>query len=255
MDLKLKGLTALITGASKGIGEACAHEMASEGCHLHLAARSRELLESLAAGLRKAHHVNVTLHACDLSKQADVLALAEACGTPDILINNAGAIPFGNIQDVDEARWRAAWDLKIYGYVGLTRALLPKMYARGKGSIVCVIGSAGLNPNPDYIAGCMANASLNMMVRCLGMETFNKGVRIVAVNPGATMSDRWVYLAKENARRKLGDPERYMELATDYPGKRPATVQEVAAAVAFFASERSSYTSGAALAIDAGRGR
>ena len=254
MDLKLKGLTALVTGASKGIGEAVAHELANEGCHLHLAARSKDQLEALAAKLRSAHGVSVTNHACDLSIQAEVLALSEACGTPDILVNNAGAIPSGNIHDVDEARWRAAWDLKVYGYVGLTRALLPKMYARGSGAIVCVIGSAGLNPNPNYIAGCMANASLNMFVRCLGMETFNKGVRVVAVNPGATMSDRWVYLAKENARRKLGDPDRYMELATDYPGKRPATVQEVAAAVAFFASERSSYTSGAALTIDAGRG-
>lgn len=254
MDLKLRGLTAVVTGASKGIGEAVAHELAQEGCHLHLAARSKDQLEALANNLRAAHKVTVTAHACDLSRSVDVLALADAVGTPDILVNNAGAIPSGNIQDIDEARWRAAWDLKVFGYVGLTRALLPKMYARGKGAIVCVIGSAGLNPNPNYLYGCMGNAALNMFVRALAMETFNKGVRVCAVNPGATMSDRWVYLARENARRKLGDPERYMELATDYPGKRPATVQEVAAAVAFFASERSSYTSGSQLTIDAGRG-
>lgn len=254
MDLKLRGLTALVTGASKGIGEAIAHEMAGEGCNLHLAARSKEQLDALADDLRKAHGVNVTVHARDLSKSAEVLGLAEAVGNPDILINNAGAIPSGNIQDVDEARWRAAWDLKVFGYVGLSRALLPKMYARGKGAIVCVIGSAGLNPNPNYLYGCMGNAALNMFVRALAMEAFNKGVRVVAVNPGATKSDRWVYLAKENARRRFGDPERFMELATDYPGKRPATVEEVAAAVAFFASERSSYTSGAQLTIDAGRG-
>ena len=255
MDLDLKGRTALITGASKGIGEAIAHAMAAEGCHLHLAARSKDQLEALAKNLRNAHGVDVTIHVCDLSRSNEVLALADAVGTPDILVNNAGAIPSGAIQDVDEARWRAAWDLKVFGYVGLTRALLPKMYQRGKGSIVCVIGSAGLNPNQNYLYGCMGNAALNMFVRCIGLESFNKGVRIVAVNPGATMSDRWVYLAKENARRKLGDPERYMELATDYPGKRPATVQEVAAAVAFFASDRSSYTSGAQITIDAGRGR
>ncbi len=254
MDLELKGLTALVTGASKGIGEAVAHELAAEGCHLHLAARSGDQLGALAADLRAAHGVDVAIHARDLSKSADVLALAEAVGAPDVLVNNAGAIPSGNIQDIDEARWRAAWDLKVFGYVGLTRALLPKMYARGKGAIVCVIGSAGLNPNPNYLYGCMGNAALNMFVRSLAMEAFNKGVRVVAVNPGATMSDRWVYLARENARRKLGDPERYMELATDYPGKRPATVREIASAVAFLASDKSSYTSGAALTIDAGRG-
>jgi NAD(P)-dependent dehydrogenase (short-subunit alcohol dehydrogenase family) len=255
MDLKLKGLTAVVTGASKGIGEAVAHQLAQEGCHLHLAARSKDQLEALAANLRKAHGVNVTIHACDLSKSSEVLALADAVGTPDILVNNAGAIPGGNIQDIDEARWRAAWDLKVFGYVGLTRALLPKMAARGKGAIVCVIGSAGLNPNPNYIYGCMGNAALNMFVRALAMDSFNKGVRVCAVNPGATMSDRWIYLSKENARRRLGDPERYMELAAEYPGKRPATVEEVAAAVAFFASDVSSYTSGSQLTIDAGRGQ
>jgi NAD(P)-dependent dehydrogenase (short-subunit alcohol dehydrogenase family) len=255
MDLQLKGQTALVTGASKGIGEAVARELAREGCNLHLAARSKDQLDALARQLAADHGVKVSTHACDLSKSAEVQALAEAVGAPDVLVNNAGAIPGGAIQDIDEARWRASWDLKVFGYVGLTRALLPKMYARGSGAVVCVIGSAGLNPTPTYIYGCMANAALNMFVRALAMEAFDKGVRVCAVNPGATMSDRWIYLARLNAERRFGDPERFMELATDYPGKRPATCEEVAAAVAFFASPRSSYTAGAQITIDAGRGR
>ena len=176
MDLKLKGLTAVVTGASKGIGEAVAHQLAEEGCHLHLAARSSEQLDKLAADLRKAYGVNVTPHALDLSKSSDLMKLADAVGTPDILVNNAGAIPSGNIQDIDEASWRAAWDLKVFGYVGLTRALLPKMYVKGKGVVVCVIGSAGLNPNANYLYGCMGNAALNMFVRALALESYNKGV-------------------------------------------------------------------------------
>lgn len=254
MDLGLAGRAALVTGASKGIGEAVARALAAEGCHLHLAARSGAKLEALAAELRAARGISVAIHACDLSRHEEVLALAEACGAPDILVNNAGAIPPGNIASVDQARWAASWDLKVFGYIGLTRALLPGMYARGSGAIVCVIGAAGLNANPNYIAGCMANAALNMFVRCLGMETFHHGVRINAVNPGATMSDRWITMAKDNAGRKFGDAGRYMELAADYPGKRPASVEEIAAAVAFLASDKSSYTSGAALTMDAGRG-
>lgn len=254
MELHLAGKRALVTGGSKGIGRASAEVMAEEGCDVILVARDPAALEEAAVAVRARRQVRVEVIAADLSQQSEVERVAAAVGAIDILVNNAGSIPPGNLLAVDDATLRAAWDLKVFGYVGLTRALLPKMYARGKGAIVCVIGSAGLNPNPNYLYGCMGNAALNMFVRALAMEAYNKGVRVVAVNPGATMSDRWVYLAKENARRKLGDPERYMELVTDYPGKRPATVEEVAAAVAFFASERSSYTAGAQLTIDAGRG-
>jgi NAD(P)-dependent dehydrogenase (short-subunit alcohol dehydrogenase family) len=254
MELHLHGRTALITGASRGIGAAVAAELAREGCDLHLAARAQDKLDEVAA-LARAHGARVTTHAVDLARHEDIARLAEACGAPDILVNNAGAIPSGSLQDVDPPRWRASWDLKVFGYVDLTRILLPRMYARGSGVVICVIGAAGLHPNPNYVAGCMANAALNMFVRCMGVESFDKGVRVVAVNPGATMSDRLNYLMRESARRKLGDPERYPELMQHYPGKRVATVEEVAAAVAFLASDRAAYVSAAGLTIDAGHGQ
>jgi NAD(P)-dependent dehydrogenase (short-subunit alcohol dehydrogenase family) len=254
LDLNLKGKTALITGASKGIGAAVARELAGEGCHLHLAARSSDQLAALARELESRHGVKVTTSAKDLSKHEDVLALAAECPAPDILVNNAGAIPAGNLQEVTHERWKAAWDLKVFGYVGLTRAILPKMYERRSGVVVCVIGAAAFGPNPNYIAGCMANVALNMMVSCLGADAMDHGVRVVAVNPGATASERQTYLAKEAARRKLGDPERYLELMTQYPGGRTATCEEIAHTVAFLASDKSSYTSASQIVIDAGHG-
>ena len=253
MDLGLAGRTALITGASKGIGRAIADRLASEGCHLHLAARSREDLDVLATELRARHSVDVTVHALDLSRHDEVQRLGASCGTPDILVNNAGAIPSGGLQDVEPTRWRSAWDLKVFGYVDLTRILLPRMYERGSGTVICVIGSAGLSPNPNYLAGCMGNAALNMFVQCIGSESIDHGVRVLAVNPGATLSERLDYLMRETARRKFGDPERYKELMSSYPAGRAAKVEEVAAAVAFLSSDLSGYTSGSELTIDGGR--
>ncbi len=252
MDLDLKGKVALVTGASKGIGAAVAAQLAAEGCDVHIAARSGEQLESLAAGLRAKHGVKITPHACDLSRHDDVKTLASACPAPDILVNNAGAIPGGGLQDIDIARWKAAYDLKMFGYIGLTQAILPRMIERRSGVVVCVIGAAAFRPNPNYIAGCMANIALNMFVSCLGGEAFNHGVRVCAVNPGATASERADYLQRELARRKFGDPERYTELMKDYPGGRIATCEEIAQTVAFLASDKSSYTSGAQITIDAG---
>ena len=92
-----------------------------------------------------------------------MLGLAAACPAPDILVNNAGAIPAGNLQDIGHERWKAAWDLKVFGYVGLTRAILPRMYERRSGVVICVIGAAAFGPNPNYIAGCMANVALECL--------------------------------------------------------------------------------------------
>ena len=124
MELGLTGRSVLITGSSKGIGLACAHAFAAEGCDLHLIARTAADLESARGELRDRHQVQVTTHALDLSDSTNVDRLVEAAGDVDILVNNAGAIPGGSIEAVDEARWREGWDLKVYGYINMTRAFL-----------------------------------------------------------------------------------------------------------------------------------
>ena len=127
MDLKLKGRSVLVTGSSMGIGLAVAKVMAAEGCSLHLAARNEERLNAAADEIAKTYRVSVTPHPADLSKTEEVLKLAEACGDVDILVNNAGGIPRGTLQEVDGATWRRAWDLKVFGYIDLTRAIIAKM--------------------------------------------------------------------------------------------------------------------------------
>jgi short-subunit dehydrogenase len=115
MDLHLRGKTVLITGASKGIGLGIARELAAEGCNLRLVARSTDLLEREQAELREKHHIDVQIHSLDLSRSESVSTLAKSCGDCDILFNNAGGVPNGALDQVDEAAWRAAWDLKVFG--------------------------------------------------------------------------------------------------------------------------------------------
>src|SRR3954470_8414135 len=101
MDLKLKGRSALVTGASRGIGLAVAHALAAEGCNLHIAARDEALLASHAEQLRAAHQIAVTVHRRDLSLSDEVDALGRDCGDVDILVNNAGDIPAGTLASID----------------------------------------------------------------------------------------------------------------------------------------------------------
>ena len=143
MDLGLTGRTALITGGSKGIGFASAWSLAREGCNVHLASRTAADLEQAKARIAERFNVAVTLHPTDLSVGDNARALIDACGDIDILVNNAGAIPAGDIQAIDEARWREAWDLKVFGYTNTLRAALPNMKARGKGVVINVSGAAG----------------------------------------------------------------------------------------------------------------
>jgi NAD(P)-dependent dehydrogenase (short-subunit alcohol dehydrogenase family) len=229
-----------------------AKALGAEGCHLHLAARSEEGLRQAADEISTAHGVEVAIHPCDLSRPLAVGALGKACADVDILVNNAGDIPPGTLESIPSATWRQCWDLKVFGYVDLTRAILPRMQARKSGVVVNVIGVAGELANPNYIAGCMGNVSLMMFTECLGGESIRHGVRVVGVNPGPTMSDRHLAHVRERAEKKLGDAERYLELEALNPSGRSSTVEEIADAVAFLASDRAGHISGTTLRVDGG---
>lgn len=254
MNLHLAGATVMITGSSKGIGLACAESFASEGCNLHLVARSKDLLADAKKRLSEEHGVVVTTHALDLSKSASIDKLVKAAGDIDILVNNAGAIPGGTIADIDEKTWREAWDLKVFGYVNMTRAFFDKMAERKRGVIVNVIGMAGERVDFGYIAGTAGNASLMAFSKGMGGGSVDHGVRVLAVNPGLTETDRVKTLMQAKAEKEFDDPSRWREFFDKIPYGRPADPREVADVVTFLASDRASYVSGCVLPIDGGWG-
>ena len=252
MDLELRGRHVLVTGGSKGIGKAVAHGFAQEGCSLHLVARDARTLEAAAQEIVAAHGVTVHTSALDL-RQADAVAQLAAGGAAcDVLVNNAGDIPGGPIDAIDDARWRTAWDLKVMGYINLTRAMLPAMRARGSGVIVNVIGLAGLMPMYDYICGTAGNAALHAFTRAIGSRTTQDGVRVVGVNPPMVRTERLEQVMRGMARARLGDEARWEELLRDRPFGRPAEPEEIADKVVFLASRRASYVSGTVVDVDGG---
>ena len=252
MDLDLGGRKALVTGASKGIGRAAARALAAEGCDLVLVARSAGDLAAARDEIRAQHNVAVCVVPLDLSQGDAARSLARDFPDIDILVNNAGAIPGGTIEEIDEPRWRQAWDLKVFGYVNLARAYFAQMKSRRRGVIVNIIGSAGEKMNSGYIAGSAGNASLMAFTRALGAAAPEAGLRVVGINPGPVATDRHVTLMRKQAQDKLGDPERWRELTKSLPFGRAAKPEEIAAMAAFLASDQSAFTTGTIITIDGG---
>ncbi|HTV87749.1 MAG TPA: SDR family oxidoreductase [Stellaceae bacterium] len=254
MDLGLRGQKALVTGASKGIGRACAEALAEEGCDVVLVSRTAADLESARGEIAARHNVAVRCYPLDLSRSASVDRLAAECPDIDILVNNAGAIPGGNIAQIDEARWREAWDLKVFGYINMTRRFYALMAARRRGVIINILGAAGENPDFDYVAGSSGNASLMAFTRAMGGTAPRDNLRVVGINPGPVMTERLVTLTRTRAETRFGDPERWQELMAGYAFGRAAKPEEIGWMAAFLASDRSAYTTGTIVTIDGGGG-
>ncbi len=252
MNLHLRGKRVLITGASKGIGAAAAEAFAEEGCDLILAARNAEMLDALAGRLRSQHQINAVSHVCDLRDAEQLAGLARVASDIDILVNNAGDIPGGPIDAIDETKWRHAWELKVFGFINLTRMVYAQMKARGHGVIINDIGAAGEKFDFNYICGSAGNAALMAFTRALGSKSLKDNIRVVGINPGPVGTDRHITLMKTRAEAQFGDENRYRDLQKGLPLQRPAHPREIADLMAYLASDRSGYTSGVIFTVDGG---
>ena len=249
MDLFLAGKHALITGGSKGIGRATAELLAEEGVDVTLVARDPAALAQAADAVRARRQVKVVTIAADLSREEEVLRVAAEAGALDILVNNAGAIPPGGLGSVDNETWRKAWDLKVFGFISLCRAVYPAMAARRDGVIINVIGAAGETFPANYIAGAAGNAGLMAFTRALGKASPADGIRVVGINPGATATERMEMLLRRRARDEFGDEGRWLELCQGMAFGRPGKPEEIAAAIAFLLSDGASAITGAAIPL------
>src|SRR5713226_3431511 len=252
MELGFRGKKALVTGASRGIGRACAEVLAEEGCDVVLVSRTAADLDAAKSKITAQHNVAVRCFPLDLSDSKSVDTLTAECPETDLLINNAGAIPRGNIADIDEARWREAWDLKVLGYVNMTRRFYALMAKRKHGVIINIIGAAGESVQSDYIAGSAGNASLMAFTRAMGGTAPRDGLRVIGINPGPVMTDRLVSLMRTRAQTQFGDAERWTEYMKPLAFGRAAKPEEIAWMAAFLASDLSAYTTGSIITIDGG---
>lgn len=260
MELGLRGKVAIVTGASKGIGKAIAEELAAEGVHLALCARSAALLSEVAQTIRQRTDVQVLPVATDLSTLDGVRTLARETlgrfGTVDILVNNAGAIRPGSLLAKPDEDWQVDWALKVFGYIRLAREVFPVMQGKGGGRIINIIGSAGRQPNAGYLAGGGANAALMNMTKALADEGAPHGILVNGINPGPIRTERWddmmVRMAAERGQTPTAVEAGWMR---DNPLQRPGEPQEVAALAVFLASARASYINGVLVEVDGGATR
>ncbi len=255
MDLQLKGKRALVTGASKGDrarGRAGAGggRLSSRHC-----GRGVPALEQAATSCAEPRPTSTSASTAPTSPGSRTRSVSRrpAPGV-DILVNNAGSNPAGDLDDTSDEVWRTSWDLKVFGYINLTRSIFHAMKARRAGVIVNVIGYAGERLYARYIIGSTGNAALMAFSRSVGSQAPDFGVRVVAVNPGYTATDRAESMLRKIAESKFGSAERWrdVERELDLPFGRMGQPSEVADVVTFLASPRASYVSGTVVTVDGG---
>ena len=256
MDLGLEDKAVLITGGSKGIGLACARAFAAEGARVAITSRSRENLDRAAATLLKEGH-NVLTVAADLRdpQQARDMArnVEERLGGIDVLVNSAGAAARTPPDELTAQHWQAAMQAKYFTYIHAIDAILPQMVKRGGGAIVNVVGTGGKVASSIHLPGGAANAALMLASAGLGNAFAGKNIRVNAVNPSSTLTERLQEGIAADARQAGSTPEQTLALRTkQHPMGRFAEPHEVADVVVFLASKRASYVNGAVLTVDGG---
>lgn len=260
MEFGLEGLTALITGGSRGIGRECAVALAREGVQVAVVARRPGPLAAVADEIESAHGGSVLTIEADLAEAGAARRAAEAAiahfGRLDILVNNAGSSPSGSILDLDDSAWDESYQLKFLGYARMCAAALRHMGDRGGGRIVNILGNDAVQPAYWKVAGAAANAAGLNLTLALAQQFGPLGVRINAVNPGPVATDRLDRLVAAYATRMGITEEEAIDLyLQSIPLRRIPSAEEVASVVTFLVSDAASFVHGAVIGLDAGQSK
>lgn len=253
MDLGIRGRTALVCAASKGLGKGCAAALAGEGVRLVLVARGKDALEATAAELRARHGVDVTAVPGDVTTDEGRRAALDACPAPDILVNNAGGPPPGDFRDWDRDAWVRALEANMIAPILLVRAVVDGMIARGFGRIVNVTSAAVKSPIPELGLSNGARTGLTGFVAGLARRTVRHGVTINNLLPGPFDTDRLRSNLEFNARAtgKSYDEVRRARAEAN-PAGRFGTIEEFGAACAYLCSAQAGFVTGQNLLLDGG---
>jgi len=257
MDLAISGKVALVTGASAGLGYACAHALATEGAHLVICSRDTVRIEAAAGRIASDTGASVTPIVCDLTDVKATMAMVDGVrnqfGHLDILVTNAGGPPAGLFADLTPEQWEKAYNLTFQSTLILCQAALPIMEEQGSGAIVVITSIAAKQPIAGLVTSNSLRAGLNGLIKSIADEYGPKGIRANTIAPGYTRTERLDELAAGIAEREGVSIEdvfsRWEKLS---PLRRLGLPDEIGAAVAFLASERASFITGQHLAVDGG---
>lgn len=253
MDLQLQGRHVLVTGGSRGIGLACARGFLAEGCRVSLIGRSQEHMQRALQQLRPAGEVaGFCADLVDPTAALQAVDAAEgALGAIDILVNSAGAAKRTPFEELTPQAWHDAMQAKFFTTIHVTDPVVKRMGARGTGTIVNIVGMGGKVATTTHLAGGAANAALMLATAGLANAWGPRGVRVNAVNPTLTLTDRLAEGFAVDARlRNVNAEEVLRQAQSKMPLGRIATPEEVASVVLFLASPRASYVSGSIVSID-----
>ena len=254
MRLGLEGKRGLVTGGSKGLGEAIARELVAEGARVAICSRNEEEVRATAAevGAEHAQAADVT----DPEQVRDVVVRsAEALGGLDFLVNNAGGAHPGTFETLTDENWIADLDVKLFSLIRCSREVLPHMRAAGGGRIVNIGAVYSRYPDPTFFATSVNRAAGNSFTKTLALEVAKDRILVNGVNIGFVITPQW-----ENIRRRRAPelpPEEFFDrfARQEVPLGRFGTPEEVSGLVTFLLSERASYITGASIDVAGGMGK
>jgi 3-oxoacyl-[acyl-carrier protein] reductase len=255
MDLGLKGCKALVIGASKGLGKACAKALTDEGTRVFICARNAIELERTAAEINAAGY-----SVADVARASDVeRVVAEAIktlGGLDILVTNAGGPPTGPFEKVGDGDWDIAYQLNLMSAVRLIRAALPALKASGRGRIVNLTGYGVKEPITDLVVSDSLRAGVTVMAKTIAADLAPFGITVNNIAPGAIMTNRLVELHKARAKSLGIDvAEQYKRFAATIPVRRVGEPKEIGDLCAYLASAQAGYLTGQSIVVDGGVNR
>ena len=257
MDLELTDKVAIVGGASKGLGRACAEVLAQEGARVALCSRSRDDLEKVAKDIRGATGRDALVFAGDLDRaetiRSLVAATVERFGRIDVLVNNSGGPPLAQAQTATEEQWATAVQRSLLFFARMCREALPHLKKRRAGRIINILASTVYQPIPNLVLSGATRMGVVAFAKSLADEVGRDGVLVNNVCPGSIMSERM--LSNVTARAtQLGITldEALAQRAAETAVGRLGEPKELAHLVAFLASGKSSYITGTTILVDGG---
>jgi 3-oxoacyl-[acyl-carrier protein] reductase len=257
VDLGLKGRVAIVAAASKGLGRAVAEELAREGCQVAICARTAADLKSAAEEIGKANGREVFWQAVDVTQAEAVHSFVEAVekkyGRVDICVTNTGGPPAKKFLDISIEEWRAAVDLMLMSCVYFAREVLPRMRRNRWGRLLTITSVSAKQPIDGLLLSNTVRAGITGLAKTLANEFGADGITVNNVCPGYTLTERLDFVAGEQARMAGATREEIFKTwSKEIPIGRLARPEELAALVAFLASERASSINGTTIAVDGG---